>query len=285
MAWIFSEKKGRVEPVWAFEAAGVLWRILITDNGLIIGEDRDKDKKTVSFFCIDSLTGNVLWKDVRFAEPWWIGLEAIHKEIVFIHEYAAPDMPGHKKIYALDIKTGRQAWSNENVQFLFAHADRVYTAKEKFEGRELYEVDLGTGTTVQKVEASYLNVLKEDAPVPASPIELPSPVAGDAGFNQVFDSAIKRVIAKKRRLAFAETMTKNGCLIAAFYDSAIGATEPSFGQHLFVADASNGKILFQDQLNSGTNMAVPDAFLCIQNMCYYIKNRKLLCAIRISATM
>ena len=88
-----TKKKETIAPIWEFTARGIIWRLLLSENGFFVGEERNLESKTVSFFCLDQRSGSPLWNDRTFPEHWWISLEATHKNIVFIHEFVSPDMP------------------------------------------------------------------------------------------------------------------------------------------------------------------------------------------------
>src|SRR5436309_6488000 len=164
MRWFSRTRRGSIEPVWTFSTNATLWRLLPSRNGYFVGEDRDTSEKKVSFFCLDQQGGRICWSGVRFDEPWWIGLEAIHQGRVFVHEYAAPDMPDHKKIFALDLATGTLLWSTEELKFVAAHEERIYAAREHHEERQFFELDAESGTSLRQIDAGYLNVLRESIP-------------------------------------------------------------------------------------------------------------------------
>jgi hypothetical protein len=281
MAFIFSRKRNKISPSWNYDVAGILWRIMISPKGFIIGEDRDKEKKTVSFFCIEIPDGRVLWKDVRFDEPWWIGLEAVHENVILFHEYAVPDMPGHKKIYALDLMTGKLLWSNDNVQFLFAYDNMIYTAREHFEERELFEVDISTGEARRKVDGTHLAELQKMIPLANSFAELPM-VLQESEIDSPLQEILHAITSGARKIVHQEFLKKNDLVLCAYYDEIEHAgSEPQYDEHFVVAEGKNGKILFQDILNTSINMAVPDAFFCVGDFGYYIKNKKTLSALHI----
>src|ERR1043165_73152 len=164
--------KNKLRPAWNFVANGVIWRLLISQNGYLVGEDRNKESKMVTFFCIHLESGEVLWQGKLFDEDWWMGLEARHNDIVFMHEFATPDLPEHKKIPAVDMMTGRPLWTNEQSKFLFAHEDRVYTVKDGFETRTFIELDLRTGKEMREVDTAVVNELRNSAR-PDHPVQLP----------------------------------------------------------------------------------------------------------------
>src|SRR3989304_2231091 len=106
-------KAGKIRPAWQYKTDGQLWRILFSESARIVGEDRNEEKKEVTFFCLDEMSGEVLWNRVRLKEHWWIGIETLYDGIVYLHEYVKPDLPQHHKIIALDLESGERPWRDD----------------------------------------------------------------------------------------------------------------------------------------------------------------------------
>src|ERR1041385_7071151 len=157
MRWRFGKRNNQVKVAWLFKAKGMIWRLLPTTDGYFVGEDRTLDNKKTTFFCIDQKSGEVRWQNVSFGEDWWISLEVIHDDIVFLHEYAVPSMPEHKKIFALSLPTGKLLWSNDTLKFEFVAGEHVYASRETFEARIFFELDVGTGAVLRSEESTRLN--------------------------------------------------------------------------------------------------------------------------------
>ena len=62
----------KLKPHWLYSTDNILWRIMFSHNGIIIGEDRNTETKMVTFFCLDASNGKPLWKNKTFNEQWWI---------------------------------------------------------------------------------------------------------------------------------------------------------------------------------------------------------------------
>ncbi len=145
-------KSKRLSLEWEYRSSNVLWRLLPAPGGLLFGEERDTERKEVSFFCIDVRRGSPLWRGTTFDEKWWIGLEAVHADVVFLHEYTTPDMPEHKKIIAVDAFTGNTRWVNSDLSFAFADGSFVYARKALYDNTSLYELDISDGRIVRQLD-------------------------------------------------------------------------------------------------------------------------------------
>src|SRR5258707_14789953 len=116
MHWFSRRKSKEVTVAWQYTTKGNLWRLFPSASGHIVLEDRNVERKEVSFACLDHQTGKVFWADVQFQERWWISIDSICSGVLFLHEYASPDMPDHKKIYAVDLSSGVLIWSNQAMK-------------------------------------------------------------------------------------------------------------------------------------------------------------------------
>lgn len=284
MHWLSRHKRKQIQPIWQHKTDGVLWRLIPSDNGYFVGEDREVNDKRVSFFCLDQQTGSPLWKDVHFSEPWWIGIETIHRERVFLHEYAAPDMPDHKKIIALDLKSGKTLWSNDEMKFVLAHDDRVYGSKDIYDRRMFYEVDAQTGNIVHEVDANYLTVLEET---------IPSARHDVVEFPHIFDPMNEESSQVKREIMVAvagtnnpvqtEYLDKDNSLVVGFYNNLSSeGGKPDHEQQIVVINKTNDEILYSDTVNLRAITPVPDTFFSISDFVYYIKNKQVLIALNLT---
>jgi len=282
MRWLKSLRNKQLEPSWQFKTEGVLWRLLSSDNGLFVGEDRNLDSKSVSFFCIEQASGRVRWKNVHFKERWWISIESMHRNVLFLHEYASPDMPDHKKIYAVELGTGKLMWMNDELKFLFAYKDSVYTAKDEYSNRTFFELDLTGGTVVREIDPSYLNVLRNSVATNIEAIEYPRCYDVNQGDTLTVKKKIETVIADTQSIMHAEYIDKNTALIIGYYENkSASSTAQDLQQHIVMVDQGNNRILFRDVIHSHVASIVPDIFFCIGDFVYYIKDRKLLIAVKL----
>lgn len=278
---LFSGLLGKkLSAEWEFTVPGVIWRLLPAAEGILVGEDRDLEKKTVSFFCLDERTGTPLWKDLRFAEPWWISMEALHKETLILHEFAAPDMPDHKKIHAVGAATGKTLWSNDDAKFLFAHGDHMYAGRETFEERIFSEIRLKDGVAVREVSAPDLHAIQR---------EVHEGFATEVRFPEV----VRDGEPKEPDLApFVGSASADGgqteYIAESLHVAVAGCTpEPAlnggrtFRQQLVVFDRARGKVVYRDLMNAKLSMPVPDMFFLKRGFLYYIKEKRTLCAVRL----
>ena len=140
-----------------------VWRILPTDTNKIILETRETESKEVFFNCIDFGTGEIIFKEMQPDEKYWVGIEAIKKDVIFFHKYASPDMPGHRELIAYSINEQKTLWKSDEYTFLFYYKDKIYGYVDVFEGRQFYTVNPQTGEFIEDLgtDAQSINALRE----------------------------------------------------------------------------------------------------------------------------
>ena len=274
----------KLDPAWTFRTKGVCWRLLPTRNGLIVGEDRDVESKSVAFFCIDRLSGNVAWSDLRFPAQWWIGLESVQRNVVLLHEYATPDMPDHQKIIAVDLFTGQRLWEDPELKFLFAIENRLFAVRQELERPRFFELDLETGARSLEVDSSKLDLLRATTPADQYDFVSYASSLGEGGGNLApFEPAMAQEVAKARRPEHAEVLLMGGKLAFGYYDNlSSDPLKPSFRQHLSVLSPDAKQPLFEDTPAAVAAVPVPDTFFGIGEMLYYIREKSAVVALNLS---
>lgn len=281
MRWFSKNESNPSKAAWSYSATGILWRIVPSSLGYFIGEDRDTSTKRVSFFCVNRLTGETCWSGKSFSEPWWIGIDAVSGSTVFLHEYATPDMPDHKKIHAVNLLTGDVVWSNHELKLLFAHDDRVYAVQDLFDKRIFFALDIATGVILSEIDREYLNTLQRTLPDdPHQNVMYPLP-ASEVSLDSEAYATIQFALSKVGNPVFPEYLVQKNCLIVAYYENLDG-TGTEFQQHLSVHSLNQKKILYRDIILNRAVIPVPDSFFCIDGFMYYVREKKTLTAVNLS---
>jgi outer membrane protein assembly factor BamB len=157
-----------LDVAWTYSPGGVIWSLRSTPAGMIVGEERDQEKREARFFCLNGMTGEVVWERLTLSQPWWTGIDAIHESVIFFHDFAKPDLPEHAHIHAVDLMTGKHLWSNTEVSFWFAYKEKVYGTRMNFESRSASAFDVRTGALIEEHpgDISALNPLRRLAETP-----------------------------------------------------------------------------------------------------------------------
>ena len=275
----------KISPSWEYTTNGTLWKLLPAPGGLLLGEVRDTSAKNCSFFCLEERTGETKWHGLTFNEQWWIGIERVHRDTIFFHEFARPDLPSPRKIFAVNLSTGTVRWSNDELQFLFAHEDSVYASKDTFESRVFFELDLLSGTILRELEdgANYLNVLRETVHSTADElVEFPESVKIQSIAEHFPHMKLTRHIVFGRIIGDVETVEHNGVLTIGYYENTSpNPYEVEMKHRLSMFDIEKGNLLFHDTLAEKLKTPAPDLFFRRSDCLFYIKGRSTIKAIAV----
>jgi len=282
---IFRQKK--IRPAWEFKAKGFLWRIVFSGDGRIVGEDRDQTAKSVSFFCLDEITGRVLWSGLEFSEKWWIGIEAIDGGIVFFHEYVKPDLPQHFKILAVDVETGKLLWRNDELQPFHIAKGKVFAVKDLFEKRIYYQLNTATGEVEKEFSEQDENIglISKGRERGDGATIFPEILSGDVeGYDRLAD-VIRPHCDRSRVEGNVEFILHGDLLIFNYHETAksrIG-DERLLKNHLKVVRLNRKHLLYSDLITENAHAPVPDSFFLKGGQLFFVKERNRLVAIRLEA--
>lgn len=261
----------RLKPRWQFTAEQTLWRIMFSHDGMIIGEDRNTETKSVTFFCLRSHDGSVVWKDRTFIEQWWIGLTGVTEDRLYLHGFKKPDMPEQKSIIAVDLPKGTILWNNSDFAFIALKPPFVFGYKDLFERRLYYRLDERTGELLEE-----LNALPEDV------LENEQYEKTDFTFSRQAsaeeDPELWSILTGEPGFVSAEIIPDVNHSIVNIYQKH-PTVERSLRNTLHIIDTTTKKKVYSDVLNGSTPYAVPDSFFMDGRRIYYIKERKTFVAL------
>lgn len=259
---------------------------MFSTTGKIVGECRNHDQKRASFFCVDEQTGVPQWEDVKLAEPWWVGIETVHGEIVLLHEFSKPDMPEHKRIRAVDVNTGELRWHNDELTFWFVHRDTVYAYRDMFEKRVGYALALTTGAIQQSYEDNLeeLGSLRKSALEEQDTSEFLFPeIFQDGSLSPNHQALLTKEIKGKNILGNIEFIQEQGFLLMNYYTPASRSTPeaPFLENHFLIFETEQRRNVFSDVLSRDSKSPVPDTFFIKRPFTYFVKDQRILTALRL----
>jgi hypothetical protein len=280
---LFELFKGEsLKPEWEFSTAGIVWRVVPTSVGLLVGEERDVDRKTVSFFCLDSKSGNPLWQKVTFDEQWWIGIEAVHGNVMLLHMFASPDLPEHRGITAVDLQRGQALWSSPEHAFVAFRGTSLYVTHAGSTGAAILELDPRTGSLIRE--------LQDREGIPAVPEQgVPSgvmfPVAIDLEKdNSAIAVQIRHSLPVQSLVGPVEVVGVEDTIAFSYHERADSDVPDilRFNNLLRVLDRRTGAAVFQERLDNAVAAIVPDSFFVQRDTLICVKDRRTITAIRLA---
>jgi hypothetical protein len=217
-------------------------------------------------------------------EKFWIGVEKVYKDLIFLHKFKKPDMPGKKGIITFDILRKETLWKNEDLIFLFVYNDEVYCYKEKFESKNYFKLNSLTGEIISEFgnNPAELNALREKV--------LDEESFEGYHFTKQFipetepDEEIKRILGEERNQKLVsgkiDYIILENLLLYSFHEILPDGRKM---KNLFKAvDIHNGKVIFEEELNRGVTNLIPDSFFIKDNLLFLLKEKTelLVCSLR-----
>ncbi|MEJ2494607.1 MAG: DUF4905 domain-containing protein [Ignavibacteriaceae bacterium] len=238
-----------------------IFRLLPTDTGKLIIEERETEEKQAYFNCLNIESGKKIFKNLQLDEKFWLGIETIYKDVIFFHRFTKPDMPQHNGIIAFDINKKKVIWKDDNHTFLFIKDEKVYTFQQMFENRRHFNLNYKSGEVIEDLgsDPASINLLREDV--------IASEDFSGYIFPQKFDvSTVVSDPANQFLKSLREThlitgniefALKNHLLMFNFHEI---NSDNSLKNIFKAVDLSKGKYILEETLNSRTNAFAPDSF-------------------------
>jgi hypothetical protein len=260
----------KLKELYSFASKRQIWRIIPAGENLII-EERNPESREVFFSCIRIENGSLIFRDYQTEEKFWIGVEAVHNNVIFFHKFAKPDMPGHKEIIAVDLYTQQTLWSTSEYSFLFVYEDKIYSFVNLFEGRKYFVLDYMTGEVLQSLNddeidinelryKSYDNEFFKDSAFP----ELCS-----------LDDSLTRIIAERKNKPPAgriECIRHKDYVFAAWHIESDTYLENIFS----IVEINTEKVIFEEILNRKTTKFIPENFFIKGNKLFLMVEKSVL---------
>lgn len=264
----------KIRKEYSYTNRRQIWRLLPSGNNLII-EDRHIADKEVFFNCLDIESGKAIFQNLQFEEKFWIGIEDVYDDIILFHKYARPDMPGHKEMFAYDIKDRGILWRNDDFQFLFFYDNKLYCFREFFEGRKYYTLDYRTGEMIEELDMSEESVqlLKDKAMDEKDYSNYFFPEIYEAS-NPLIDGIIKKLKENYVIAGRIEYVVMGQLLLLLTFHEV--QKDGSLNNIFKAIDINKEKTIFEDVLDSKINKFIPDAFFVKDNYLFMIKDKEKL---------
>ena len=276
-------KDQKLKPTWEYKVDGLIWRVIPAESGKIVGEVRNVTKKATSFFCLNQMTGEVFWEDLKFGERWWIGIEAIHKDVILLHGFSTPDLPQHKGVIAVDLMTGETIWRNDNETFVATGENSVFTSQESIKGGVFSKLDSRTGEILGSEQAiedfpGVKNVTPEFTV--ENEIQLPTPL------RNLSDYSLNTYYSGDDLVGEVEGVDHHNLIVFNFHERLADSSEQRarLKNTLKVLDKTSGAILYSTVLDAQGTTVIPESFFIQRGTLFFIRERHELTALHLQSS-
>ena len=271
--------------VWKYAPGGFIWRVLTAPSGSIVGESRSEDQKRVRFFCLDDVTGTVRWESLPIEEPWWVGIEAVHEDVVLVHGFAKPDLPEHRGLFAFDLTTGVRLWASTDTAYSFVFGNRLHAIRTELDKRVGVVLDLRRGTILEEQREgldSWLQLRREAYDAEAQREKMfPDPVPLER-----IEGRARAIIEKALRSRAVEGpldyLSIRDWFAFSFHERTNREGEPVFYRNdLYIGDRSRGLIVYRGIIDAHARTVAPDGYFIRGAHLYFIRDRRTLTALQL----
>ncbi len=265
---LFSRNK--LKPYFSFTNNRQIWRLLFSARGRLIIEERDVDKKLAFFNCIELESKRIIFKDYTFDEKFWIGIEAVHNELIYLHHYTKPDMPYHKGIIAFDIESQKIIWQNNELVFEFASGSSVYASMLKFDGKKYFKLNHLTGEIVEEFEndSMFSSIKKEsEQTVQFDGFIIPYLTAE---MDEVSQSVFNSIIKERSITGSYEYAVSDNYLLCAYH---LEGEDKLLTQHFLIIDINRKKTIFAENTGKQLKSFRVETFFIKSGILFLIKNK------------
>jgi hypothetical protein len=261
----------KLKKKYRFDNKRQIWRIIPTNEGKLILEEREPEKKQAYFHCLSIDSGKKILSNFQLDDKFWVGIEAVKDDTIFFHKFAKPDMPKHRGIFAFDLKAKELIWQNPELVFLFLLNDKIFTYKEKFEGRNYYSIDSTSGEIIDDLGNDYkrINNLRSESSNKEAEDGYIFPEAFDENF-ELQNRAGDFIKSLRNNFVISgkiEYISVNDLLLLSFHSvNSKGTLDNIFK----AVDLTNGKFILEELINKETSLFLTDSFFIKDDLLFLL---------------
>jgi hypothetical protein len=258
---------------WEYTARGFLWRVCPAPGARLIGEERDIERKQVSYFCLSLSSGAPLWNDRNFGESWWIGIDIVFHDVLVLHRFTSPDIPEPMGITVVDLETGDVMWEKSDAVFAGVSGDNLVIRPKGRGPVDAALVDRRSGETLLPEEPSRdVSTMRREewerewmfpAVLPEEdPLQEIVKLRGAAG------EVLRSCITTKRLTVVGYHVRSSG-----------SQEEPVYSSMIALVDTASRRIERELRMERDVRRPMPDTFLVRGDMLYCIRDRRILAGV------
>ncbi|MEP7235276.1 MAG: DUF4905 domain-containing protein [Ignavibacteriota bacterium] len=275
-------KSEKIKPLWRFgtkKPSEIIWKLLISPDGILAGEERDTEEKTASLFALKVETGEILWRDITIDEVWWFNSEKATADNIYIHKFRKPDMPEPLGIVAMNIQSGTIRWEQPDVSILFEFEGKIYVQRESLGRKEFFAIDSLTGEVLEAYGSGSENILALQSMVVDTDHHSVFSVAirpEDEHFSAISNvmGDVLNIEDLRGTIDFAEY---GKYIIFSYHERILNDPQSMLGNvlrnNLKVLDTEKGEIVYSDNPNAETPFPVPENFFIHRGVLIYVKEK------------
>jgi len=285
------KKEKDISVRWRYHAGrgALVWQLMFTGGGNLVGQKRFASSRKALFFCIDTVTGKLFCDDYLFVDPLhplplaeggFTVLETTLGNLVYC-SVCQQNSPEHQGIWAVDFMEGRVVWSRPDLVFI-ANLDNELLAcrLSSFAGfpeRHFLLIDPFTGadSRLQGIETIEVNALRAGV------------VQEEVRQQVILPEFVTEGTGRERMAMKGVGIGAATCCECIVHDSFTVAVlhEPAQLPALWRSSLNvwqNDRLIHTETLEEGVEKPALNNFLIRRETLYYLKRREELVCVALS---
>ncbi len=236
---------------------GILWNSVVSvKNNVLMVEVRNSDRKQVTFSALKCSSGEFLWRDVIFDEPWWVSLSAASNDLMLLTIYLETNNPDKKGVFAYHMLKRKIVWWNNDFSLVSVSGDKVWGVASKYGSRAVV-LDLDTGKEISS--DGIFQSTNDDVIRPQQYLD-----------DNVYFASVKTFLDRRFNLLpviALEYLEHDSNIFISFY-----AQEGELANYLLILSAS-GEVLMKEKLDEHLKGIGLDTFFIFSGCLFFVKNK------------
>lgn len=263
----------KIKKTYSYSSDKQIWRLLISETGKLVIEIRDTDKKEVYFSCLNIETGETIFENFQMPEKFWIGIDEIYGDIMFLHKFAKPDMPGHREIIAFDLNTQNVLWENDQFTYHFSFEDKSFVSISTMTGDKYFLLDPRTGEFSDQDEKGreYFEIKRSEYDNSKDYSDYVFPERYSTEYNHKLSSLVEKMIDGLEIIGNIEFGQYGNLFLLNYHFR----NKNNLIENRFAAiDIDKQKTIFKETLNRNLNAFVPDSFFVYKDLLFLLVDKQ-----------
>lgn len=255
-----------------------IWKINVSELGLIILEIRDTKNKEVFYTCLNLKNGKELWKNFQLKdERYWTSIETLVSNYLVLHKFVKPDLPLHKEVIVIDILQGKVIWQNKDYVFWGELIDSLLVKKYSESDSKIFEINLSSGEVISEMEINSAQKVISDYDInnKYKNFKFTEFLEADNQLNQIID----KIGDNSEERIGTEYIETDNHFIFSYYSR---TKNNLFNNNLYILNKENRKLLFKERIAKDTNAPYPDTYFIFNNYLIIMKDKSEIIVLDIS---
>lgn len=238
-----------------------IWKLLCNASGILVGEERDPEKRETSFFAIDLAGGTTLWSGLRLEEKWWLSILELTEKSMYVQHYAEGPLPTPSGVTCIDLQAGEAKWSLPNVAYFKEAGEETIMLQQGMLQHQYFAVDTANGEMLRKLNVEDLPARPEDR---LEHLAFPTMIDIEETPSGEVQQLLETITDPGEIRGSIEYFRRSDHICLAYYSrdtkDAQAMLENKLVQDLAIFDADSRSVLFSERLSASLNYPVQGSY-------------------------